>query len=71
MWGLGQFVFGAALWSVAFFVGIRVLHIFGPLFLLMGLLKIASIPDNMKVILQHGGNQCPECDAWNELHWYN
>lgn len=71
VWGIGQMVFGLVLWIVAFIFGFRILHLFGPLFLLMGILRIASITDNRRAIIEHGGNICPNCGTSNELHWYN
>ncbi len=71
LWGIGQFVVGVMLAGVAFVFGVPLLYLFGALFMLMGLLKVASIPDNKSLILQHGGNKCPNCGASNELSWYD
>jgi hypothetical protein len=69
IWGIGQLLLGLVLFGLGFlFSGF---YIFAVLMLLMGLLRIATIPDNRKTILQHGGKRCPNCDTENELHWYD
>ena len=70
-WALAQFMVGAILCTVAFYAAQNVVYFFAGLFILISILKIASIPDNMRVILDHGGNECPNCATPNQLRWYN
>jgi hypothetical protein len=50
---------------------IRMLYLVAAVLLLMGVVKIASIPENKRIIIAHGGDKCPECGTPNELHWYD
>jgi hypothetical protein len=67
----GLFVVGAFFCAVGFYSTLNVFYFFGTLFVLMSWLKIASIPENRQVILNHRGNECPNCGASNELSWYH
>jgi hypothetical protein len=71
LWGILQLLVGLVLCALAFLFSRGVLWLFVVLFLLMGAVKIWTIPDNMRTILEHGGNKCPNCGKSNELRWYN
>ncbi len=71
VWGVGLFFAGLLLFVIGALLSIRVLYLFAVLSALMGLLKLASMPENKRIIMSHGGNKCPECDTSNELHWYD
>jgi hypothetical protein len=71
LWGILQLLVGLVLCALEVLFSPCVLWIFATLFLLMGVIKIWTIPDNMRTILMHGGNNCPNCGTSNELRWYN
>ncbi len=71
LWASAQLFVGAILGAVGFYFNQHVFYLFAVLFILMSVLKVASIPENMRIILDHGGNICPKCGASNDLHWYD
>lgn len=71
LWSVGLFLVGLALCFLNLRFDERVLYLFATIFVLMGLLKLVSIPENRRMIKAHGGNICPKCDTSNELRWYD
>jgi len=71
IWAFVQFIIGATLCTLGFYFKLTLFYVIAALFILMSVLKLASIPENMRIILDHGGNICPNCSASNDLHWYD
>ena len=62
-----KFICALVLAVAGFVFKFSLLYIAGGGIALLGVLQICTIPENRRILIEHGGHKCPECGAANEL----